>query len=73
MKMSKIIEVALNGDAPDVDPAVRRALYSMANEFDDTVDDFRVEVRGIRKLLLTLVTAVITGILVAIANVLIAL
>lgn len=73
MKMSRLIEVALNGDAPDVDPAVRRTLYSMANEFDDTVGDFRAEVKGIRKLLLTLVGTVVTGIVVAIANALIAL
>ena len=71
--MSKIVEVALNGDAPEVDPAVRRTLYSMANEFDDTVGDFRSEVKGIRKLLITLVGTVVTGILIAIANVLVAL
>jgi hypothetical protein len=71
--MSKIVQVALNGDAPEVDPAVRRTLYSMANEFDDTVDDFRKEVKGVRKLLIGLTGTVVTGIVMAIANILIAL
>ena len=34
MKVSRVVEVALNGDAPQVDPAVRRTLYSMADALD---------------------------------------
>ena len=35
MNLAKVVELALNGDAPNVDPAVRRALYSLAAQIDE--------------------------------------
>lgn len=35
MKLSRALEIALNGDAPNVDPAVRRALTSLAQQLDE--------------------------------------
>lgn len=40
MKLSRVIEVALNGDAPNVDPAVRRALYAMGDELDEQAEAY---------------------------------
>lgn len=73
MKMSRIVEVALNGDAPQVDPAVRRTLYSMANGYDEDVTEFRDEIRGVRRLLVGLLGTVVSGILLIIADILIKL
>ena len=73
MKMSRIVEVALNGDAPEVDPAVRRTLYSMANGYDEDVGEFRSEIRGVRRLLIGLLGTVVSGILLIIGDILLKL
>lgn len=73
MKMYRTVEVALNGDADDVQPAVRRTLYSMANELDEWQIEMLHEVRSVKRLLIGLTSTVVTGLLVAVANILLAL
>ena len=84
MKMLRVVEVALNGDAQNVDPAVRRTLYALANEHDDrdaeiekAIEElgerFAEEVKGVKRLLLGLTGTVVSGIMVAVANILLSL
>jgi len=40
VKLTRVVEVALNGDADRVEPAVRRALYSMTAELDEQSRDW---------------------------------
>lgn len=47
MKLTRIVEVALNGDAMDVDPAVRRALYALTNELDEQSVDWDRRINGL--------------------------
>ena len=44
MKLTRIVEVALNGDADQVDPAVRRAFYSMSAELDEQSRDWDLRI-----------------------------
>jgi len=71
--MTQIVKVALNGDADQVDKAVRRTLYAVANEYDEQSQAFLDEVRGVKKLLLTLTGSVVTGILLIVAQILLQL
>jgi len=73
VKMTQIVKVALNGDADQVDKAVRRTLYAVANEYDEQSQAFLDEVRGVKKLLLTLTGSVVTGILLIVAQILLQL
>ena len=38
--MSLVVKNALNGDTNEVDPAVRRTLYAIANEMDEQADQW---------------------------------
>lgn len=71
--MTQIVKVALNGDADQVDKAVRRTLYAVAAEYDEQSETFLNEVRGVKKLLLTLTGSVVTGILLIVAQILLRL
>jgi len=71
--MTQIVKVALNGDADQVDKAVRRTLYAVANEYDEQSEAFLNEVRSVKKLLLTLTGSVVTGIVLVVAQILLQL
>ena len=84
MKLSRVVEVALNGDAPNVDPAVRRTLYSVADAVDDShriiredmneaIQVVRSDYKSMRRLLVGTATTVIAGVLVGVVNILITL
>lgn len=72
-KMSQIVERSFNGDAPNVDPAVRRTMYAVADEMDDWRNEMLAEVKGVRKLLIYLVGTVATGLMLAVAQILLQL
>ena len=73
MKMHQIVTTSLNGDANDVDPAVRRTMYAMSDELDDWRADMLDEVRGVKRLLMGLTGTVVTGLLLGVAQVLLSL
>lgn len=84
MKLSRVVEVSLNGDAPTVDPAVRRTLYSVADAVDESTRQTREDMneallavrsdyKQMRRLLIGTTTTVLGGVLVGIANILIQL
>jgi len=72
-KMSQIVKRSFNGDAQQVDPAVHRTMYAMADELDDWRTEMLGEVRGVKRGVYALTSTVVAGILVAIANILLAL
>ena len=47
MKLTRIVEVALNGDADKVEPAVRRAFYAMTAELDEQSRDWDGRINGL--------------------------
>jgi len=73
MKMHQIVKTSLNGDADQVDPAVRRTLYAISDEMDDWRTEMLKEVQSVRKLLIGLTGTVVTGLVLGIAQVLLSL
>jgi len=49
VKLTLIVRNALNGDADKVDPAVRRALYAIANEHDEQALEWDVRVATVNQ------------------------
>lgn len=72
-KMAQIVKRSFNGDAGQVDPAVHRTMYAMADELDDWRTDMLKEVRGVKKAVFGLTGSVVSGILILIANILLKL
>lgn len=72
-KMAQIVKRSFNGDAAQVDPAVHRTMYAMADELDDWRTDMLKEVRGVKKAVFGLTGSVVSGILILIANILLKL
>ena len=72
-KMTRMVEVSLNGDAGGVDPAVRRTLYTIAGEMDEQSEMIAREVAGVRRLLLTMTGTFVLTILTGVVNVLLTL
>lgn len=72
-KLARLIEVALNGEAEMVDPAVRRTLYALGDELENRHEEILDEVRGVRKLLIGLTTTTIGMLLVGVVNILLTL
>ena len=72
-KMAQIVKRSFNGDADAVQPAVHRTMYAMADELDDWHVEMLAEVRGVKRGVYALTSTVVAGILVAIANILLAL
>ena len=67
-KLARLIEVSLNGEAEQVDPAVRRTLYALGDELENRHEETLQEIRGVRKLLISLTATTIGMILVGIVN-----
>lgn len=67
-KLERLIDVSLNGEAQDVDPAVRRTLYALGDELENRHEEVMSEIRGVRKLLIGLTTTTIGMILVGVVN-----
>ena len=81
MKLSRVVEVALNGDAPQVDPAVRRTLYSLADsiddsnrqlreEFQDGLKELREDNKSLKHLLYGTAATVISGVVATVLSIL---
>ena len=67
-KLARLIDVSLNGEADQVDPAIRRTLYALGDELENRHEEVIGEIRGVRKLLIGLTTTTIGMILVGIVN-----